>query len=291
MNGILVNKILINRILIKFIAVLIGLLIFTQVQAFGKTGHRVIGQIAQNHLTPQTILQIKKILGDDSLAEVSNWADFMRSDPHPFWNKYSSWHYVNIPAGKNYNNSKKISTGNIYQAINAFVNILKNKPLEDNPIKEGLAFYFGDLNASKNKAKLQVFALKFLVHLIGDLHQPLHTGHYKDYGGNKIKVKWFGQNTNLHSVWDSKIIDSSQLSYTELVAFLDSSDKKQIAVIQDTKIIDWLNESLKLREIAYDAGNKDLKYQYYYKHYPLLQQQMLKGGFRLANTLNDIFVK
>ncbi len=258
--------------------------------ALGKTGHRVVGQIAANHLTPAAKAAVKKILGEDGLAEVSNWPDFMRSDPHPFWNKYSTaWHYANIEQGLTYASSRKNPKGDIYVAINAFIDILSDKPLTKGPVKKGLTFYFGDLDNKKNKLKLKQFALKFLDHLIGDLHQPLHIGHRADQGGNKIPVEYFGQKTNLHAVWDSDIIDSSRLSYTELTHFIDTRDKKRIKRIQNSTVSDWVTESLLLRDEAYTVGKSHFRYRYYYKNYPILQQQMLKAGLRLAAILNRIY--
>ncbi len=273
-----------------FFTIILASSLMNTVWALGKTGHRVVGQIASNHLTAAAKKAVSEILGNDGLAEVGNWPDFMRSNEHPFWNKYStSWHYVSIEDGQTYATSKKNPKGDIYVAINAFVDILSDKPLKDGPIKKGLTFYYGDLNTRENKIRLKRFALKFLDHLIGDLHQPLHTGHKADQGGNKIKVEYFGQPSNLHAVWDSGLIDSSQLSYTELVNFIETDNNELIKKIQNSTVSDWINESLLLRKNAYKVGNKHFRYHYYYKNYPIMQQQMLKAGLRLAAVLNRIF--
>lgn len=273
-----------------FLVIFLVLGLVNTAWGLGKTGHRVVGQIAANHLTPAAKKAVTKILGDDGLAEVAIWPDFMRSNEHPFWNKYSTpWHYVSIEDGQTYKTSKKNPKGDIYVAINAFIDILSDKPLKNGPIKKGLTFYYGDLNSHENKKKLKQFALKFLDHLLGDIHQPLHTGHKADQGGNKIKVEYFGQPTNLHAVWDSGIIDSSKLSYTELVNFIDTNNNVLIKKIQNSTVSDWINESLLLRENIYKVGNKHYRYHYYYKNYPILQQQMLKAGLRLAAVLNRIY--
>jgi len=263
-----------------------------QVMAWGKTGHRVVGKIAFNHLSIPARKAVEAILDGDSLAQVTNWPDFMRSNDDPFWHKWSvSWHYVSIPEGGTYSSSKKNPKGDIYEAINAFVSILSNKPLAEGPIKEGLTSYFGDLKNPAIRPKLKRFALSFLAHLVGDLHQPLHTGHLKDKGGNTIRLKWFGHSTNLHAIWDSSIIDFSELSYSEMVEFIDTDDKGFIKKTQNSSVLDWLNESLVLRKNAYDVPKKNLIYQYYYHNYPIVKNQLLKGGLRLAGLLNKIFTK
>ncbi|MDH5628567.1 MAG: S1/P1 nuclease [Gammaproteobacteria bacterium] len=270
--------------------VTIGFLSFHfDVSAFGKNGHRTVGLIAEQHLTETAKLKVKELLGDDSLAEVSVWADFMRSDPHPLWQKHaSSWHYVNLDDNISYQKSRKNTKGDIYQAINTFIAILKDEKIPQNGVTKGLESYFGSLDTLKEKTELKQFALKFLIHLIGDLHQPLHVGYYHDLGGNKVDVKWFGKKTNLHRVWDEHIIDSSQLSFSELADFVSHNQTSQIAS-KSVDPLSWLNESLSLRKEPYQYDENNLGYQYYYQHYPLVKQQLYKAGIRLADCLNQIF--
>ena len=95
--------------------------------------------------------------------------------------------------------------GDLYIAINKCIDVLKDASSD----KESKAFH-----------------LKLLVHFVGDLHQPLHLGQEIDRGANRIYVKWFGSNTNLHSVWDSKMIDSYKMSYSEMAYTLQKIYKK-----------------------------------------------------------------
>ena len=131
--------------------------------SWGTTGHRAVATIAENHLTPATKLAIHKILGAESLADVSNYADEIRSSP-AF--KYTgAWHYVNVPSGYTYSQFeteiKSMREENVYKALITFVSILKNP----------------------NKSKVEkAFALKFLVHIVGDLHQPMHVSNAEDKG-------------------------------------------------------------------------------------------------------------
>ena len=129
------------------------------------------------------------------------------------------------------------------------------------------------------------------MHLIGDLHQPLHTGRAEDRGGNMIKVKWFRGKTNLHSVWDTKMIESYNMTYTELSTNLDYFSKNQKEAIQKGTVIDWVNESRELSMKVYDSAKIDqnLSYKYMYDHFSTVKIQLRKGGLRLAKVLNELF--
>src|SRR5690625_1277634 len=164
---------------------------FFSAYAWGPTGHRVTGEIAEQHLTRKAKKKIDALLNGESLALVSTYADDIKSDSK--YRKYSPWHYVNIPFGKTYEEYPKNKKGDIVYGIEKSITVLKSP------------------NASHED---KVFYLKMLVHLIGDLHQPLHVGIGDDRGGNDFQVRWFNRGTNLHRVWDSQMIDSYQMSYT-----------------------------------------------------------------------------
>jgi len=130
-----------------------------------------------------------------------------------------------------------------------------------------------------------------LVHLVGDIHQPLHVGCCDDQGGNKVKVKWFGRDTNLHGTWDSNMIDDTKLSYTELASYLDEPDQPTINAWQKNSVLDWAGESMGVRKQVYEFGDGNLSYKYSYKNLPLVKQRLLQAGIRLAGLLNDIYGK
>ena len=102
-------------------------------------------------------------------------------------------------------------------------------------------------------------------------------------------VKWFGTNTNLHSVWDSRMIDDTKLSYTEFAQALGNPDATTIATLQHAGVRDWANESMSYRKQVYDTGNGNLGYQFSYKHLGLAKERVLKAGIRLAGILNEIY--
>lgn len=235
---------------------------------WGQTGHRVIGEIAQENLTKKAKRNIVKLLGKEGLAMLAMYADEIKSDRK--YNKFSPWHYVNFKEGETYETSKKNPQGDLIQGIKKCKEIIS------------------DSNASKED---KIFYLKMLIHFIGDLHQPMHIGKAEDRGGNSIKVKWFRGNTNLHSVWDTKMIESFNMTYTELTSNLNKFSKNQRKEIQKGTVLDWVNETRVITMKVYDSAKVDenLSYRYMYDHFATVKTQLQKGGLRLAKVLNDLF--
>ena len=154
-------------IVIIFLIILVFLLIPTPAKAdWGKTGHRVVGQVAQDNLTPSALKAVTEILNGETLATVSTWSDEIKSDSS--YDEFKKWHYVNLPLDKKYCEVEHQSE-NIVTAIKKCIVVLKD---------------------STSTKEDKTFHLKFLVHLVGDIHQPLHVGRYEDLGGNKIYVKF-----------------------------------------------------------------------------------------------------
>lgn len=235
---------------------------------WGKNGHRVTGKIAEKHLTRRAKKCIDKLLKGQSLAFVSTFADEIKSDRK--YNKYFSWHYVNMNFDETYEEAEKNPDGDLVTAIDTCIKILKDKTSSD-----------------EDKA----FHLKLLVHFIGDLHQPMHIGRKEDKGGNTIQVQWFGKGTNLHTVWDTKMIDDWNMSYVELANNADDLSKKQIEAIEKGTVIDWVNEVHKITKKVYNSVKvgENLRYRYSYNHFETVRTQLQKGGIRLAKVLNEIY--
>lgn len=255
----------------KFIAVLLVSLFSTGLFAsedWGKTGHRAVGEIAGKYLSKKAEKQILKLLDGHSLAFVANYGDDIKSDRA--YDHYSPWHYVNFPFGEKYETHPKSEKGDIIQGIEKCITVLKNA------------------NSSRED---KVFHLKMLVHFMGDLHQPLHIGLADDKGGNDFQVRWFNDGANLHSVWDYKMLDFYEMSYTEVATNTDVLSKEQVEAIKKGNVIDWMYESRVLCEDIYantEIGEK-LSYNYMYKYMNTLRSQLQKGGIRLAKVLNEIF--
>ena len=253
----------------------IGILIFLTCQLsyatspfWSKTGHRVIGEVAQEHLNNRTKRAIYELLGGQSLAAVANFADEIKADST--YRKFSAWHYVNIPANEKYGESAVSPNGDLIVGIQECIRIIK----DSNSSVEDRSFY-----------------LKMLVHLIGDLHQPMHIGRLEDKGGNDIQLQWFNNGSNLHKVWDANMIDDYGMSYSELASKLPVIEKKDIKKLQEGSILDWVEESQEIANAVYDSvevGEK-LYYRYGYKWWGTVEMQLQKGGIRLAKVLNDLF--
>lgn len=251
-----------------FLVILGTLLISSSAFSWGKLGHRITGQIAQDLLSEKAKLEVQKIIGNESLAQISNWPDFIKSNPE-MRKKYSAWHYVSFPKTASLEKRKVSMKGDIFYGIKTFTKVLKDKD-----------------ESQEEKRK----ALAFIVHLVGDIHQPLHVGYPEDKGGNKLSLSWFGSSTNLHGVWDEKLIQSQELSFTEYSKEIKASaDPAQFSKWQKSDVALWAQESRDYLPKVYQfKQGKYWEYAYSYKHIGFVNERLLKGGVRLAGLLNSI---
>jgi hypothetical protein len=258
--------------------------------AWGDIGHRVVGQIAEDNLSKEAKSKLRKIVGDESLAEASTWADDVRSDPA--YKFQDDWHFVTVPDGMDYESSPKNQNGDVIVAIDEMSRVLLNK---------------------KSTPQEKLRAVRLLVHFVGDIHQPHHVGNDKDRGANWCYVKLFGASTNLHAVWDSGIIGSMNLSFTEYTKMLDRPSKASESTRrawQNDDVLTWAKESKNVRNDLYPApveGGAErsyckyksedkvplelipsLSYDYRFKYKQLMEERMLKAGIRLAGLLNRL---
>ena len=231
---------------------------------WGQTGHRVVGEIAWRHLNKKAQKNVQRVLGTESLAMCANYMDFIKSESK--YDSLSPWHYCTIAAGENYTGAP--AEGDVIMAIDHYVNELK----------------------TGNYSVDEAFALKCLVHLVGDIHQPLHVGNGTDRGGNDVKLEFMWEKTNLHRIWDSGLIDYQQLSYTEYADWIDTAGKDQVTKWQSAAVLDWALESQALHPLvyAYPESGK-LSYQYNHDCIDALNQRLLQAGIRLAGLLNIIY--
>lgn len=236
-------------------------------KAWGPTGHRVVGEVATQHIKKNTKRKIEKLLNHESLAAVSTFGDDIKSDAR--YNAFYNWHFVNLSDNQKYNGEEHIE-GDVLHGIQICVDTIKSK---------------------KTSTADKAFYLKLLVHFIGDLHQPLHVGHKEDKGGNDIKVTWFKANSNLHRVWDENMIESYGMSYTELTQNLPYADKEAIKNMQKGSVLDWGYESQQLAQKVYQSAKNDeaLGYAYQYQNFSIVKSQLQKGGLRLAKILDEVF--
>lgn len=260
---------------LSILLLLTALLPLQPALAYGPTGHRVVAEIASFHLHSKAKLGIQKIIGNESLAMIANWPDFIKSDTTGAYSHTNTWHYLDFPGHCSRAEFDRIMAEakgeNLYSQTLAMVAQLKN---------------------AKSTPAQKRFALTFLVHLVGDMHMPLHVGRDEDMGGNKIQVSWFDRPTNLHRVWDEHLIDFQQYSYTEYARNLHRvTTANQLKQIRNGSIADWMWESHVLSDKVYDRtkpGDK-LSYRYNFLFVEDLNDQLLKGGVRLAKILNEVF--
>lgn len=247
--------------------ILFPLIVPIAAMAWGPTGHRTVGLVAEHHLSGKARKAVYRILGTESMAMASTWMDDLRSD-HA-WDHVRDWHWVTIPDGSTYAASEKNPNGDVVEAIGRMQALLRSDtvPLDRKRVH-----------------------LRMLIHLVGDLHQPLHVGRGDDKGGNDFQVQWMKKGSNLHRVWDSGMIDLEDLSYTELAAAIDHPTKEQMKTWQQGAVAQWAEENVRLRPDIYAVERgADLGYVYKYHNWPVVQEQLLKGGIRLAALLNAIF--
>ncbi len=254
---------MLRRFILLFCVPLLPLSVF----AWGATGHRVVGAIAAEHLSKKAGKAVQDILGDESLAIAATWMDEVRSDPADRY--MNDWHWVTIPDGETYATAEKNPKGDAIETIGRMEKLLRSDTI---PPERRLRY------------------LRILIHLVGDIHQPLHVGKGDDKGGNDFQVRWFKKGSNLHRIWDSEMIDEDGLSYSELATSIDHATRPQITSWQKGDAASWAHECLALRPAIYDVQQGDvLGYDYQHRNWPIVEEQLLKAGIRLAGVLNKIF--
>jgi hypothetical protein len=234
-----------------------------------------VAKLAEPYLSEEARAGINAIIGTENhLWELSTWPDEIRSDPTS-WGYTFPWHYMSIDDNEDiYANFPRSENGDVLTGINTMAARINDPSLSVQQRWEALAFY---------------------VHLVGDIHQPLHVGNRSDRGGNDVRVDWFGQPTNLHSVWDSKIIDHWGLSFSELVTSLDENIILTDSPETHLAPIEWAAESKTLRAQCYqrldtdNGDNPNLGYEYAYYNSELVRDRLRLAGYRLAFQLNIIF--
>lgn len=236
---------------------------------WSQKGHDATAYIAEQHLTPAALDSVSNLFDGKSIVYWANWLDNASHTPPYAYTK--TWHYKNIDAGVPYEKAKINPNGDVVTAIREQISILQN-PVSNRDQK--------------------VLALKILVHCVGDLHQPMHIGHASDLGGNKVKVRFFDRDTNLHSIWDGSIMNSGHAwSYTEWQQQLDRLTPEQQKAITQGNIDDWAKETYQIAGRVYDyfPEGKKVSYNEIAAWTPIIEQQILAGGLRLAEILNAIF--
>ena len=248
--------------------------------AWGPLGHRVSAALAERNISGRTRAHVVQILGREGLVEAATWPDEERSNPDPFWKEVSPYHFVTLPPGEHADRLAHPPEGDAVTALERFTAVLRDP-------------------AARRQDKAT--ALRFVIHLVPDLHMPLHAGKPGDRGANDVKVLWFDQPENLHWVWDEGIIDHQQLSFTEYADRLAGrTTPEQVLEWWDRRPATWIDESTALRDRIYPAAGPDLglgttespvvlSWSYEWQWRPSVELRLQQGGVRLAAYLDWVF--
>jgi hypothetical protein len=246
-------------------------------RAYGPTGHRIVGVIAESYLCGNARDAVAELLDGESLAEAGLWADRIRGDPA--WRHAGPWHYVNVPDDAPVESADGGDRGDVLWAIARFRAELAHPAV-----------------APRHRAE----ALRFLVHFVADVHQPLHVGRAGDRGGNEIDVLLGSRRTNLHQLWDAQaLLRADRRSRDYRVADQARAARAltvgDVAALQRASFIDWARESQQLRHNVYrsvpPAGGAPFRpgADYLTAARELSLLRLSQAGVRLAGMLNGIF--
>ncbi|GGI26312.1 S1/P1 nuclease [Pedobacter mendelii] len=242
--------------------------------SWGYTGHRTIGQLTENYLSPNAKASVKELLGDTSIAEACTWADEARK--YPELKETANWHFLNVPLGLSFKEFKNmvdtLKQANVYSALLKAEETLKQKSI-----------------TKKQKTE----ALKFLLHFVGDIHQPMHVSRAEDKGGNTIQLNYEGKGTNLHSLIDTKLLEHGGLKFDSLALKFSKISKRKVRRWQRDEPIIWAWESYKISSELYaevdEMKTRNIGDEYYQKHISMIELRIQQASIRLAGVLNEIF--
>jgi hypothetical protein len=236
------------------------LLLSGELHSWGSTGHQTVAKIGEERLNSLAKVRANELLNKQSFASVSTWADTVRRR-RPYT---AGWHYVNIPRDEtNFDRTRDCVKGNCIVAA------------LERQVKD-----LGDYSLTKTKRQE---ALKFIIHFVGDIHQPFHAVDDDDRGGNLVPVMFFDRKSNLHAVWDTDILQWAIANKELQLKPKDDRGK--------TDFEDWANESHDLAVKAYVEPNRSLRTRYSRKNIRVIEDRIEAAGIRLADIVNQVLGK
>ena len=258
-------KIIFMRKTISLIFLCLTLSIFSQkALAWGKTGHNLVAEIAFQLLDEPTKKIVQEYLGKMSIEEASTWMD--ESKGNSYYNYMRSWHYLDIDKGLNYTPS---SERNILTVLHsAILDLRKYQTLDKKEVKRDLLLIF---------------------HLIGDLHQPLHTGYSIDKGGNTIEISSPVLSGNLHSVWDTQILEYKNVQLDTCMNLYKTMEASAVADFRKINELKWMYQSRSYLDKVYGFENNFLDKNYIDNNITIIKKQLVVAGIRLAAILDESF--
>jgi hypothetical protein len=248
------------------------LAVHTAAVAFGPTGHRIAGMVAESHLCPQAVQYIEPLLDGTTLAHAGVWADWIRADPA--WAHSKPWHYINVADEEPLEQAMRREKDNVLMALARFEREL------------------ADARLSRER---RAEALRFFVHLLADVHQPLHVGRAEDHGGNDLDVVWRGKRQSLHALWDGEwLLDRDRLAASDAARAISGLAIGQARHWQASDARAWAEESRSFRPLVYAlpeagrAATMPLDAAYLAIARNVLSLRLAQAGVRLAGRLNRI---
>jgi hypothetical protein len=281
----------------KFLAAitLAALLVPISANAWWEKGHRLVADVAWNHLTPVAKQNVQALLGTESMADVAAWADVYR----PLALQTAGWHYTDIPGDKTtYDRDRDCPT-------QPTVKMGSYSDKWRDCVTDRIIFFQQRIADPTLDPIDRATALKFLIHFVGDVHQPFHASGVEK-GGNGIIVTAYGQTScpemkedgtsatttskcNLHSVWDGYLISRRRLSDDAYVKALEADIAKNPPAIGDNNPVLWTEQSKAISDAVMVANNADIDEAYYQKNIPIVDHQLELAGLRLAAVLNAAY--
>ena len=244
---------------------LVSFIFITSVFAWGKRGHNITAEIAFNYLSDSDKAKLMSYLQGMTIEEASNWLDEVRSQPQY---KYTApWHYINIPSGEMYRQDDK---PNVVNALtHSIMSLQTNEGLSSDDIR---------------------FNLLVLIHLMGDIYQPLHDGYASDKGGNDYQVSFLGKGSNLHRVWDSEIIETQNITLEDCLAEAKKVSHESLLKFYQVTPARWMEASRSLVQGCYPTNHK-IDESYIREKAQVIKKQLAIAGLRLGAMLTIIAPK
>jgi hypothetical protein len=257
----------------KFKSILIAAVAVLVLCSWGRKGHKIIALIAHDHIDARAMSGVDAILQGQKMEDVASWADDVDHDDPRYYNT-APWHFLDMGSGLNYTQFRQAVFSQ--RQPNLYTAILKNK---------------NDLANKQLPIEKRQEALKFLIHLVGDAHQPMHVSREEDKGGNAIELIAGGRNTNLHALWDSGLLDQERKSYERIEHDCDKATGDEVKKWQQDDPMIWLWESYQISSKLYtEVGNgSNLNGRYYKQHVSIMEKRIDQAGIRLAGLINAIF--
>lgn len=258
--------------IVGLVATGLGLVLASQAYAWGPEGHRAAAAITESQLCATARTEIAAVLGDTSLAEASIWPDRIRGEAQ--WAHTRDWHYLNIADDLPFELlvQGEPGHGRLLDAIRENLDLLRNS----------------DVAPASRRA-----ALAFVVHLVADLHQPLHVGRAEDRGGNTITVRFEDNDTSLHRLWDGGLLRSARLRPDDYHRTLEPLAALGAADWRHGGLEDWAEESRRLRPWVYDFDARRrvpvISRRYAETGRQLTALRLAQAGVRTAEVLNEIW--